>query len=79
MASDAIRDVDDARDFIAVFCEHNLPGTEWGRIYLGNMNDADALFVAGEFALLEAEVASGRRRRVQRTTTPVRLNSRPSC
>jgi hypothetical protein len=61
-----------ARHYIEAFRKHTLPGTDWvdtdkRRIHIDNMTDDDALFVAGEFARMEAE-AAGRgatRRRVQ--------------
>lgn len=51
-----------AREYIAVFCRHTLPGTKWvdtadRRIRIEHMSDEDALFVAGEFQLMEAEAA----------------------
>lgn len=61
-----------ARHYIRTFREHTLPGTKWvetneRRIYLDKMTDDDALFVASEFARMEAEAArrSSKGRRVQ--------------
>lgn len=65
-------DVAEAREYIAIFREHTLPGAQWvdtneRRIQLDNMSDADALFVAREFQRMEAEAArrSLKQRRVQ--------------
>jgi hypothetical protein len=54
-----------AREYIAVFCRHTLPGTQWvdtntRRIRLEHMTDADALFVAVVFRRIEAEAARRR-------------------
>lgn len=62
-------DVSQARQYIATFRKHTLPGTAWvdtetRRIHLDDMtDDDDALFVAGEFARMEAKAA---RRSVKR-------------
>lgn len=61
-----------AREYIQHFRTHVLPGTDHvdtsakRRIWLDNMSDADALFVAGEFARIEAEAAKGRKQRGMR-------------
>lgn len=49
-----------AREYVAVFRRHTLPGAQWvdteeRRIQLDHMSDADALFVAGEFERMEVE------------------------
>jgi hypothetical protein len=51
-----------ARRYIETFRRHTLPGTKWvdtgeRRIVLDDMTDADAVFVAREFQLIEMEAA----------------------
>lgn len=52
-----------AREYIAVFRKHTLPGTTYvetnaGTIQLDNMTDEEALFVAGEFKRMEIAAAN---------------------
>ena len=51
-----------ARAYIETFARYTLPGTEYvetdtRRIEFKNMTDEDALFVASEFARMEAKAA----------------------
>jgi hypothetical protein len=61
-------EVANAREYIAVFRRHTLPGTQYvdtnvRRIHLDHMTDEDALFVAGEFQRMEEEATRRTRAR----------------
>lgn len=67
---DQTTEIAKARDYIAQFRRHILPGAQYvdtgkRRIQLDHLNDKDALFVAGEFERMETEAARRRLGRVQ--------------
>lgn len=59
----------EARNYIAVFRKHTIPGTDYvntssgRRIQLNDMSDEDAVFIAGEFQRMEIEAADRKSKR----------------